>query len=116
MRTPANHGYTRHLMTLAHQGGTLDVLTGLLPCPWTYDEFAHAIHHKLTQPVAIHWLEWGAGDEHAQIVDDMKAVIDRLSADVSEAKRDELAHAFLTSSRYEYMFWDMAYYEQGWPV
>lgn len=113
---PANFAYTRHLMELAHQGGTVDVLTGLLPCPWTYDEFAHAIHHKLTQPVAARWLEWWASDEHEEIVDNMKTAIDRLSADLSKTKRDALSHAFLTSSRLEYMFWDMAYYEQSWPV
>ena len=112
---PANHAYTRHVMTLAH-GGAVDVLTGLLPCPWTYDEFAHDIHSRLTQPVAIRWLEWWAGEEHNELVERMISVIDRLTDDVSKAKRDELADAFLTSSRYEYMFWDMAYNEQGWPI
>ena len=66
--------------------------------------------------MAIRWLEWWAGEEHNELVERMISVIDRLTDDVSKAKRDELADAFLTSSRYEYMFWDMAYNEQGWPI
>jgi thiaminase/transcriptional activator TenA len=113
---PANHGYTRHLLTLVHQGGTLELLTGLLPCPWTYDEFSHAWAHKLTNPVTSRWLAWWASDEHKELVDNQKATIDRLSEGISPDREAALATAFRTSSRYEYMFWDMAYNEQFWPV
>ena len=30
--------------------------------------------------------------------------------------REAMRRAFLTSSRYEYLFWTMAYNEERWPV
>lgn len=113
---PANFGYTRHLLTQVHQGGTLEVLAAMLPCPWTYDDIGHAMHPKLRNPVTRQWLEWWASDEHADLVEHQQRIINRLSEGVSEAKRTELGQAFRISSLYEYMFWDMAYYEQSWPM
>ena len=39
-----------------------------------------------------------------------------MAEDASLAELEAMRQAFLTSSRYEYMFWDAAYNRQEWPV
>ena len=38
------------------------------------------------------------------------------TAEAGESVREAMRRAFLTSSRYEYLFWTMAYNEERWPV
>ncbi|MDQ6832681.1 MAG: thiaminase II, partial [Chloroflexota bacterium] len=46
----------------------------------------------------------------------MRGVIDDEASRLDEAGRQRLRHIFRTSSRYEYMFWDMAWTRESWPV
>jgi len=38
------------------------------------------------------------------------------AAELPESERQHLEAIFLTSSRYEYLFWEMAYTREQWPV
>jgi thiaminase/transcriptional activator TenA len=42
--------------------------------------------------------------------------VDRLAGEASPPQRERIASAFLTSSRYEYLFWDASYRLEQWPV
>jgi thiaminase/transcriptional activator TenA len=35
---------------------------------------------------------------------------------VGEPEREAMRRHFLTTSRYEWMFWDMGWRREGWPV
>jgi len=41
---------------------------------------------------------------------------DETTAEAGPFEREDLREAFLTSSRYEYAFWEMAYRMETWPV
>jgi thiaminase/transcriptional activator TenA len=43
-------------------------------------------------------------------------VLDHLVEDAGPRRRAELAEIFTTSLRYEWMFWEMAYTLERWPV
>ena len=45
-----------------------------------------------------------------------RGFVDRMALDASPAELDTMRDVFMTSSRYEYMFWDAAYRREGWPV
>ena len=47
---------------------------------------------------------------------EMFELVDRFGAEAGESVREAMRRAFLTSSRYEYLFWTMAYNEERWPV
>lgn len=113
---PACHGYTRHLLTEAHQGGTLDVLGAFLPCPWTYEFIGHRLAPVVKHPVHAQWMEFYGSDEHTGLVERQLAIVERLSREVGEDHRQRIARAFRISLRYEWMFWEMAYREEDWPV
>jgi thiaminase/transcriptional activator TenA len=52
----------------------------------------------------------------AELAEWGRALVDRLAAESSPAVRARMADAFLTSSRYELAFWEMAWTEERWPV
>ena len=43
-------------------------------------------------------------------------LLDDLTADWPERETAPLETLFLTSSRYEYLFWEMAWTQSSWPV
>ncbi|MNP80316.1 Thiaminase-2 [compost metagenome] len=57
-----------------------------------------------------------ASDEFRKLNDWCIGLMDRLAADASERERALLIERFTTASRFEYLFWDMAYRKEEWPV
>jgi thiaminase/transcriptional activator TenA len=114
--SPTCHGYTRHQLTEVHQGGAVDFLVAHLPCPWTYEVIGHRLAPVVQRPVHAQWMAFYGSDEHTVLVERMLAIVDRLTGDSGEAHRRHMARAFRTSMRYEWMFWEMAYREETWPV
>jgi thiaminase/transcriptional activator TenA len=43
-------------------------------------------------------------------------LMDRLAASLPQEALQRIEEAFLTSSRFEYAFWEMAYHLEQWPV
>jgi len=41
---------------------------------------------------------------------------DTVAAELAPAERDAMTRHFVTTSRYEWMFWDMGHRREGWPV
>jgi thiaminase/transcriptional activator TenA len=112
---PACHGYTRHLMTIAYSRETVDFLAAFLPCPWSYDEIGSSVEGTLSNPVTSDWMQFYWSEDHHVLVRRHRAIVDRLAADLSAARRRQLLDDYLISLRYEYRFWDMAYRCQRWP-
>jgi thiaminase/transcriptional activator TenA len=46
----------------------------------------------------------------------MRAKVDRWAKEASKAERRRMEEAFVISSRYEWMFWEMSWNEEEWPV
>jgi thiaminase/transcriptional activator TenA len=113
---PANKGYTDHLLRVAYERDTVDLLTAFMPCPWTYVEIAREIHAGISHPLVAEWLERYAGDELREMVDQRVAVIDRLAGSLPSERLDQLRHAFRISMRYEWLFWDDAYNKREWLI
>ena len=112
----ATQGYTRHLLTEAHQGGTLDVLGAFLPCPWTYEFIGNRVAPIVEHPVHKEWMEFYGSEDHTHLVDWQIAIVDRLAEGIGQAHRDRISAAFAASMRWEWMFWDEAYKQEHWPI
>ena len=54
--------------------------------------------------------------EFAELAAWCRDLIDRVAADLQEGALRRIEEAFLTSSRYEYLFWEMAWRQHRWPV
>ncbi len=113
---PACRAYTNHLRAVAAYGTPLDLFVGLLPCEWTYSEFGSRLAPIVRHPVVVDWLATFGGADHSDMNIKYKGVLDHLVEDAGPQHRGELSQIFKTSLRYEWMFWEMAYTLERWPV
>jgi thiaminase/transcriptional activator TenA len=114
---PTNLAYTSYLLRVAHGGSFEEAIAGLLPCDWIYIEVGRDLV-KLGSPDPLYtrWIDTYASEEFAATVQDLIAMVDATAEGQSEARLEILREHFITASRYEWMFWDMAWRMEEWPV
>jgi thiaminase (transcriptional activator TenA) len=116
---PTTYAYTRHLLATAYAGSLPEIAAALLPCQWGYGEIGKALATAGAPPNAplyAEWIQMYAGEEYHTLVDGLIATFDSLADQESGHGRERLADIFLTSSRYEWSFWEMAWRMETWPV
>jgi thiaminase (transcriptional activator TenA) len=114
---PANLAYTSYMQSLSLRGGSLEIMAALLPCAWSYVEIAAALHEhtETTHPVYGAWIAYFTLPQTVEMVAGMRRDFDALVVGEAEARRLELEQIFVTSSRLERSFWEMAYTLEQWP-
>lgn len=112
---PTNLAYINHMMGTAAMGGLGRTAAALLPCPWAYHEIGSLLR-PVEHPVYSHWASPYSEGLLEESVSAWRATLDREAARAGPVEIQAIRQAFLTSSRYEYLFWDMAYGEERWPV
>jgi thiaminase/transcriptional activator TenA len=116
---PTNYAYTRHLLHISATGSLPELVTAILPCAWIYAEVGK---HFQAQglPTEDHayrdWLLTYASPGFEEVGAWLRGVLDERVAGLDELHLQRLERIFLASSRYEWMFWDMAWREERWPV
>jgi thiaminase (transcriptional activator TenA) len=114
---PTTLAYTSYLLATAGNGSYGEGVGALLPCYWIYWEVGkHLLERGSPKPRYQRWIDTYSGDEYGSDVREVIAATNRLSADLSPRERDQVRRHFRVTSRYEWMFWDMAYHQQTWPV
>jgi thiaminase (transcriptional activator TenA) len=113
---PTNLAYTSYLLASAYGASFPEALGALLPCYWIYWEVGKELLSRGSpDPLYSRWIETYGGEEFAAVVRAVLALTDRLGPELSEAERQRVAERFVTTSRYEWMFWDMGYRHEQWP-
>jgi thiaminase/transcriptional activator TenA len=114
---PTTRAYTTHLLASAYGGSYAEAVGAVLPCYWIYARVgAHLLEKSSPDPLYARWIA-AYGDESFQaVVRRVLELTDALGAEVSPVERDRVRERFVTSSRYEWMFWDAAWKGERWPV
>jgi len=118
-QAPTTKAYTRHLLYVAHSGTIGEVMAAMLPCMWTYQEIGERIGGNPgieKTPVYREWSDTYRSQSYIDLVDWYKSLTDRSAAEAGTSERERMRSHFDLSSRYEYMFWDMAYRRETWPI
>ncbi len=115
---PTTRAYTDFLLRVAATGDFAELVAALLPCMWGFSELGQALaaHGAPAPPAYAQWIATYADPEFAALAAWCRDLLDRLAADAPPTQRARLEAAFLTSSRYEYLFWDASYRLEAWPV
>ena len=111
--SPTNLAYTNHMLVTAFTHGLGPTAAALLPCPWTYSLLGEVLG-EVEHPVYGEWVAFyhqGFLDESVRA---WRQFVDNAAAESGPQERDLMRRVFLTSSRYELMFWDMAYRQERW--
>jgi thiaminase/transcriptional activator TenA len=117
-RAPVTQGYTDFLLRTAALGDYAELVAALLPCMWGFSEIGLrlAAGGRPAEPRYAKWIEMYADPAFGELAEWCRALVDRLAAGASDELRRRIEAAFLTSSRYEYLFWEMAWRQETWPV
>jgi thiaminase/transcriptional activator TenA len=116
---PVTHAYTRHLLTAAYAGTIADVVAAVLPCQLGYVEIATALAREGRgggNSFYAEWIETYTSAGFVEGAERLSRLLDEMTDGMPPRETEPLAKLFLTSSRYEYLFWEMAWRREGWPV
>ena len=113
--SPTNMAYINHMQTAASMGGVGEAAAALLPCPWTYHEIGERIAVP-EHPIYSYWAQPYRDGLLKESTAAWRELVDEYAASGGPATREAMRSAFITSSRYEFMFWTMAYNMEDWPV
>ena len=115
---PTTQGYTDFLIRTAAHEDFADLVAALLPCIWGYSEIGQrlAAAGRPADERYAKWIEMYASEEFAELAAWCRALMDRVGEELSPGRRERLSEVFLTSSRYELAFWQMAWEQERWPA
>ncbi|GHO82481.1 thiaminase II [Dictyobacter formicarum] len=115
---PTNYAYTPHLLTIATVGTLPELLTAILPCAWIYAEVGHHLLDTVP-PAPDHpyrdWLLTYASPDFDSVGTWIRERLDQRAPFLNAQEEARLHEIFLTSTRYEWLFWDMAWKMEEWP-
>ncbi len=115
---PTTQGYTDFLVRTGAQGDFAELAAALLPCMWGYAEIGRVLAAAGRSPDERYaqWVQMYASDEFGVLADWCRALVDELGVALTADGRARAQRAFITSSRYELAFWEMAWSGERWQA
>jgi thiaminase/transcriptional activator TenA len=115
---PTTRAYTDFLVRTAADGDMATLLAALLPCAWGYSHIGKALAAGGVpeDDRYAEWIQQYASEDFAQATSWLRAELDRVASDAGPDQRARLTETFVLSSRYEWMFWEMCWHGEAWPV
>jgi len=116
---PTTQAYTDFLVRTAYHGSFGELVCALLPCTWGYSEIGLKLAEQskpANQPLYAEWIDMYSALEFKALADWLRGLVDELAEAAGPGERERMEAAYVTSTRYEYAFWDMAYRLEEWPV
>jgi thiaminase (transcriptional activator TenA) len=115
---PTTRAYTDFLIRTAADGEIADLVAALLPCAWGYVYLAQELA-KCNPPADQRYADWIAqyvSVDFMQAAEWLKAEMNRLAEGATRPKQRRLMEIFEISSQYEWLFWEMCWKGEAWPI
>lgn len=111
----SNQSYTAYMRAVAAEEGPAEIMAAVLSCALSYEYIAkwivanypEAEKHEFYGEWVQSYASEGYAEENVRLTD----LMERLTAGYSEQQLQHLTDIFVDCSRYEGMFWDMAWNE-----
>lgn len=114
--SPDCFAYTSFLLATAHQEPWPVLVAALLPCFRIYWDVGCTISANAAPDNPYRaWIDTYANPDFGASVQRMMATVDRAAEESPPAVRDRMLVAYIRASQYEWLFWDGAYQQRGWP-
>ena len=116
---PGTRAYTQHLLSAAYGGDLADITAAILPCMWDYSDIGQTLAARgapSPQPLYNEWIQMYAAPEFGALASWLRDLLDHLGNDETPTRQARLSRLFADSCRYEYLFWEMAYRRESWPL
>lgn len=118
LTAPTTRSYTDYLLRVATTGDFAELAAALLPCMWAFSEIGQRLAAQAAPGDQRYakWIAMYSSREFAELAQWCRDLLDNLAAGLPERDLRKLEAAFLTSSRYEWQFWEMAWKMERWPI
>jgi thiaminase/transcriptional activator TenA len=114
---PTTRAYTSYLLATVYSGSFADGLAAILPCYWIYARMGRDLLARGSSDARYQkWIDSYGGEEFAATVAQVLELTDRTGPTLTVDQDAAAGAHFLTTSRYEWMFFDAAYRREQWPV
>jgi thiaminase (transcriptional activator TenA) len=114
---PTNLAYTSYLLAVANAAPFHENVAALLPCYWIYWEVGKELERRGSpDPLYTRWIGTYASGEFGALVEAVLDATNLVAGRVGDPERETMRRHFLATSRYEWMFWDMGWRREAWPV
>jgi thiaminase/transcriptional activator TenA len=114
---PTNLAYTSYLIAVAYSRPFAELLGALLPCYWIYWEVGKELEARGSpNPLYQRWIDTYSSEEFGQVCRKVLQLTDQVGEHLTGEAREAVRRHFITTSRYEYLFWDSAYRLEEWPL
>jgi thiaminase/transcriptional activator TenA len=114
---PTTLAYTSYLLAAVRGGSYGEGVGAVLPCYWIYWEVGkHLLGKGSPNPGYQRWIDTYGAEEFGAEALEVIAVTDKLGPALAPADRERVRRHFRATSRYEWMFWDMGYRQENWPL
>ena len=114
---PTNLAYTSYLVAVAYGAPFHEAMAALLPCYWIYWEVGKALERAGSpDPLYARWIGTYAAEEFGAVVTGVLDAMNQVAQRLGAAERNAMRRHFVTTSRYEWMFWEMGYRSEPWPL
>jgi len=116
---PTTAAYTNHLRIVAETQDLATIVAAILPCAHGYWEVAAELRERDgwdRHPLYADWIRMYTSDEYEAMAKWVAELLDRIAQEPPPGREAAIRDVFVQSQRYEYLFWEMAYRMEEWPV
>lgn len=117
--SPTTLAYSHYMLHVGQNGSLVHLVAALLPCMWSYWEIGKELS-KLPDATEHEfygeWIEMYSSEGFGQAAQWCIQLLDELAEGASDAEKEYIEEIFLNTTRFEFMFWDMAYKQEMWPA
>lgn len=117
-KSPVCQAYTDFLIRTSLTGSFGEIASALLPCMWGFSEIGKRLEADglPRDERYARWIQMYTGEAFLSLADWCRELVDEAAKGQPQIELDRMEKAFLISSRYELMFWEMAWNQENWPV
>ena len=116
---PACRAYADFLLGVAGSGTFGEIAAAMLPCQWDYALIGRELAARGAPegaPLYAEWIEMYASAEFARLAEWLREILDAAAGAAGAAERARMRAHFLDGTRYEYLFWEMSWKMEEWPL
>ncbi|WP_297282146.1 thiaminase II [uncultured Anaerococcus sp.] len=118
-KSAINTAYTSYMLNKAQAGGVENVAAALLACSWSYNyiglELAK-VPGALEDKNYGSWIKMYSSDEFTELNNNAMELMNKLADGKPERELKILEDIIVKTGYFEYMFWDMCYKKESWPI
>ena len=109
-------GYTSFLLATAYHEPWEVLVAALLPCFWIYWDVGSRIAKQASADNPFRaWIDTYAEEGYGEAVRAVIGIADRAADATTSEINNRMMTGFVRSTQYEWLFWDSAWHQRGWP-